>query len=57
MDKKEIILDTETTGLDPQYGHRIIEIGALEMHNKVLTGKKFHFYIILLNSQVSRDEK
>lgn len=42
---KEIILDTETTGLDPKFGHRIIEIGALEMHDKVLTGRKFHCYI------------
>ena len=45
MSKREIILDTETTGLDPKYGHRIVEIGAIEMHNKVLTGKTFHFYI------------
>ncbi len=42
---KEIILDTETTGLDPKSGHRIIEIGALEMHDKILTGKQFHCYI------------
>lgn len=43
--KREIILDTETTGLSPKDGHRIIEIGALEMIDKVLTGEKFHFYI------------
>lgn len=42
---KEVILDTETTGLSAEYGHRIVEIGALEMKNLVLTGKKFHFYI------------
>jgi DNA polymerase-3 subunit epsilon len=42
---REIILDTETTGLDPFDGHRIVEVGALEMKNKVVTGKKFHFYI------------
>ena len=42
---REIILDTETTGLDPKSGHRIIEIGMLEMRNKVLTGEKFHFYL------------
>jgi DNA polymerase-3 subunit epsilon len=42
---KEIILDTETTGLDPKNGHRIVEIGAVKMHNKVLTGEKFHYYI------------
>lgn len=42
---KEIILDTETTGLDPKNGHRIVEIGAVKMHNKVLTGEKFHYYV------------
>lgn len=42
---REIILDTETTGLDPKTGHRIVEIGAVEMINKVLTGKKFHYYV------------
>lgn len=42
---REIILDTETTGLDPNSGHRIVEIGAIEMVNKVLTGKHFHYYI------------
>ncbi|MFU7502164.1 MAG: DNA polymerase III subunit epsilon [Candidatus Tisiphia sp.] len=42
---REVILDTETTGLDPKNGHRIVEIGAIEMVNKVLTGKHFHFYI------------
>lgn len=45
MNVKEIVLDTETTGLNPHDGHRIVEIGALEMVDKVLTGKKFHFYI------------
>lgn len=42
---REIVLDTETTGLDTAEGHRIIEVGALEMVNKVLTGKKFHYYV------------
>lgn len=42
---REIILDTETTGLDPKDGHKIIEIGAVEMINKVVTGNKFHYYI------------
>lgn len=45
MNLREIVLDTETTGLNPYEGHRIVEIGALEMVNKVLTGNKFHFYI------------
>lgn len=43
--EREIILDTETTGLDPKSGHRIIEIGALEMYNRVLTGNEFQTYI------------
>jgi DNA polymerase-3 subunit epsilon len=42
---REIVLDTETTGLDPYQGHRIIEIGALEVFNKIPTGKVFHYYI------------
>ncbi len=42
---REIILDTETTGLNPLDGHRIVEIGALEMVNKVLTGNKIHWYV------------
>lgn len=42
---RQIILDTETTGLSPQQGHRIIEIGCLEMINRRLTGKHFHVYI------------
>lgn len=45
MNIREIILDTETTGLSPREGHRIVEIGALEMVNKVLTGRSFHQYI------------
>lgn len=45
MNIREIILDTETTGLNPVDGHRIVEIGALEMVNRNLTGKKFHHYI------------
>lgn len=40
-----IILDTETTGLSPQEGHRIIEIGCVEMIKRRLTGKHFHVYI------------
>ena len=42
---REICLDTETTGLDPKDGHRVIEIGCVEMINKVRTGKVFHSYI------------
>jgi DNA polymerase-3 subunit epsilon len=42
---RQIILDTETTGLEPKKGHRIIEIGCLEMVNRRLTGEYFHVYI------------
>ncbi len=40
-----VVLDTETTGLNPQEGHRIIEIGCVELVNRRLTGKRFHAYI------------
>ncbi len=40
-----VVLDTETTGLSPQDGHRIIEIGCVEMVKRRLTGKRFHVYI------------
>lgn len=42
---RQIVLDTETTGLEPRQGHRIIEIGALELVDRQLTGKQFHVYI------------
>ncbi len=42
---RQIILDTETTGLKPQDGHRIIEIGCVEMLNRRLTGETFHVYL------------
>ena len=45
MSFRQIILDTETTGLDPLRGHRIIEIGAIEVENKQKTGRVFHYYI------------
>ena len=50
---RQIILDTETTGIGSQHGHRIIEIGCLEMVNRKLTGKHFHVY---LNPQRDVDE-
>jgi DNA polymerase-3 subunit epsilon len=43
--KRQVILDTETTGLDPTKGHRLTEIGCLEMINRRLTGRKFHTYL------------
>jgi len=42
---RQIVLDTETTGLDPKQGHRIIEIGCVEMINRRLTGNNYHQYI------------
>ncbi|PIR34121.1 MAG: DNA polymerase III subunit epsilon [Alphaproteobacteria bacterium CG11_big_fil_rev_8_21_14_0_20_44_7] len=42
---REIALDTETTGISPKEGHRIIEIGAVEMVNQYRTGNHFHVYI------------
>ncbi|MCP4289788.1 MAG: DNA polymerase III subunit epsilon [Gammaproteobacteria bacterium] len=42
---RQIVLDTETTGLDPAQGHRIIEIGCVEMIDRRLTGKRFHQYL------------
>ncbi len=42
---REIALDTETTGLDPRAGHRIVEIGCVEMINRVATGNVYHQYI------------
>ncbi|MEY8828339.1 DNA polymerase III subunit epsilon [Sedimentitalea sp. XS_ASV28] len=42
---REIVLDTETTGFDPESGDRIVEIGAVELHNHVATGRTYHQYI------------
>jgi len=42
---REIVLDTETTGFDPESGDRIVEIGAVELFNHVATGETYHQYI------------
>ncbi len=42
---REVVLDTETTGLDPRSGHRIVEIGCVELVNHMATGKHFHKYL------------
>lgn len=42
---REIVFDTETTGLDPFSGHRIVEIGCVEIINKIPTGKVYHTYL------------
>jgi len=42
---REVVLDTETTGLDPAQGHRIIEIGCIELKNRTPTGRRYHTYV------------
>lgn len=42
---RQIVLDTETTGLEPSQGHRIIEIGCVELINRKLTGNNYHQYL------------
>jgi DNA polymerase-3 subunit epsilon len=42
---RQIVLDTETTGLNPRTGDRVIEVGCVELHNRMLTGNNFHCYI------------
>lgn len=42
---REITLDTETTGLNPMEGHRVVEIGCVELINRVRTGRTFHVYL------------
>ena len=49
---RQIVLDTETTGLEPAQGHRIIEIGCVELVNRRPTGRTFHSY---LNPQRAMD--
>ena len=42
---REVVIDTETTGLDPREGHRIVEIACLELIHHVATGRKLHYYV------------
>ena len=42
---RQIVLDTETTGLEPSQGHRVIEIGCVELNNRRLTGNNYHQYL------------
>lgn len=45
MAARQIILDTETTGLEPKLGHRVIEVAGVELVNRRLTGRHFHRYL------------
>ena len=45
MTNRQVVLDTETTGLNPRTGNRVIEIGCVELKNRMLTGNNFHRYI------------
>lgn len=51
QDERLIILDTETTGINPKEGHRIVEIGCVEMVNRQLTGRTYHTYVKPLDSR------
>ena len=42
---REIVIDTETTGLDPHDGHRIVEIACIELMHHIPSGRKFHRYV------------
>ena len=42
---REIVLDTETTGLDPKEGHRVVEIACIELSHHIPTGRVFHRYV------------
>lgn len=50
---RQIVLDTETTGIGPELGHRVIEIGCIELENRKLTGNHYHVY---LNPERAVDE-
>ena len=42
---RQVVLDTETTGLDPKQGHRIIEVAAIELHGRKISERRFHRYL------------
>ena len=42
---RQVVLDTETTGLEPELGHRVIEVGGVELMNRRLTGRRLHYYL------------
>ena len=54
---RELILDTETTGLDPEDGHRLVEIGIIELENHIPTGSQFHYYLNPERNQIIKQNK
>ena len=42
---RQVVVDTETTGLEPEQGHRIVEIGCVEILDRRVTGKHYHQYV------------
>ena len=44
---RELVLDTETTGLEHENGHRLVEIGVVELENHIPSGNYFHYYLNL----------
>ena len=45
MSERQVVMDTETTGIDPKQGHRIVEIGCVELIDRKLTGNNYHVYL------------
>ena len=50
---REIVLDTETTGLSPQNGDRVVEIGCVELINHIATGKTYQTYLLKTSATAS----
>ena len=42
---RQVVVDTETTGLEPEQGHRVIEIGCVEILDRRVTGERYHQYV------------
>ena len=57
MEKRHIVLDTETTGLDVEKGHRIIEIGGVVMNGRKKTAETFHVYVIHKEKLIKKHKK
>ena len=55
--KRELVLDTETTGLDYENGHRLVEIGIVELDNHIPTGNYFHYLLIQKENQILKQKR